>query len=73
MSNSMSLPNIAAPGEALSTVWYVERTVHVASMRKSDMSLGPLCLPCLTQSWHLLRFCVHLGVLDAGWLMLETI
>ncbi len=40
MSNSMSLPKIAAPGEALSTVQYVERTVHAASVRKSNMSLG---------------------------------
>ena len=30
---------IAAPGEALSAVWYVEQTGHVASIRKSNMSL----------------------------------
>ena len=40
MSNSMSLPKIAAPGEALSTVCYVERMVHAASVKKSDISLG---------------------------------
>ena len=40
MSNSMSLPKIAAPGEALSTMCYVEQTAHVASVRKFDMSLG---------------------------------
>jgi hypothetical protein len=39
VSNSISHPNIAAPGEALSTVWWVEQTAHAASDRKISMSL----------------------------------
>jgi hypothetical protein len=40
MSKSMSHPNIAAPGEALSTVWWVEQMAHAASDKKMSMSLG---------------------------------
>ncbi len=40
ISKSMSRPNIAAPGEALSTVWLVEQMAHAASDRKTSMSLG---------------------------------
>ncbi len=40
MSNNISHPNIAAPGEALSTVWWVERMAHAASDKKMSMSLG---------------------------------
>ena len=38
--NSMSLPNIAAPSEALSIVWSIEQMAHAASDRKMLMSLG---------------------------------
>ena len=44
MLNSMSRPKIAAPGEAFSTVWYVERMVHAASVRNTSMSLGSTIL-----------------------------
>ncbi len=40
MSKSISCPNIAAPGEALSTVWWVKKMGHAASDRKTSMSLG---------------------------------
>jgi hypothetical protein len=36
----MSRPNIAAPGEAFSTVWYVERIAHAALSMKVSMSAG---------------------------------
>jgi hypothetical protein len=40
MSNNMSLPKMAAPGEAFNTVWYVEPMAHAALARKSATSLG---------------------------------
>jgi hypothetical protein len=40
MLKSISYPNIAAPDEALSTVWWVEQKAHAASDRKNLMSLG---------------------------------
>ncbi len=40
MSKSMSPPNIAAPGEALSTVWWVEQMAHAVSDKKTSMSLA---------------------------------
>ncbi len=40
MLKSMFLPNIAAPGEAFSTVWYVEQMTHAASDKKTLMSLA---------------------------------
>jgi hypothetical protein len=40
MSNSMSHPNIAAPGEAFNTVWWVEQMAHAASDKKMSMSLA---------------------------------
>ncbi len=36
----MLRPNIAAPGEAFSTVWYVERIAHAALSMKVSMSAG---------------------------------
>jgi hypothetical protein len=39
MSKSMSHENIAAPGEALSTVWWVEQTAPAASDRNTSKSL----------------------------------
>jgi hypothetical protein len=39
MSKSISCPNIAAPGEAFNTVWWVEPMAHVASAKKMLMSL----------------------------------
>ncbi len=40
ISKSNSCPNIAAPSEALSTVWWIEQITHAASDRKLLMSLG---------------------------------
>jgi hypothetical protein len=45
MSNSISHPNIAAPGEAFNTVWWVEPTAHAVRLTKShwkqkSISLG---------------------------------
>ena len=40
MSKIMSRPNIAAPGEAFSTVWEVEQMAHTASDKKTSMSLA---------------------------------
>ncbi len=40
MLKSMSHPNIAAPGEAFSTVWYVEQIAHAALSMKVSMSAG---------------------------------
>jgi hypothetical protein len=37
ISKRMSHPNIAAPDEALSTVWGVEQMAHAASDRKTSM------------------------------------
>ena len=39
-SKSMSRPNIAAPGEAFNTVWYVERIAHAAQSMNVSMSAG---------------------------------
>ena len=36
----MSRPNIAAPGEAFSTVWYVERIAQTALSMNVSMSAG---------------------------------
>jgi hypothetical protein len=36
----MSHPNIAAPGEAFNTVWWVEQMAHAASDKKTLMSLA---------------------------------
>jgi hypothetical protein len=36
----MSHPNIAAPGEALNTVWYVEQIAHAALSMNVSMSAG---------------------------------
>ena len=35
---------IAAPGEAFSTVWYIERMAHAAFVRNTSMSLGATVL-----------------------------
>ncbi len=40
MSKSMSCPKMAAPGEALSTVWWGERMTYAALSRKTLMSSG---------------------------------
>jgi hypothetical protein len=40
MSKSMSHPNIAAPGEAFNTVWYVEQIAHAALSMNVSMSAG---------------------------------
>ncbi len=48
MSNSISCPNIAAPGEALSTVWYVKGTAYAASDKKTSMSLAFTVLAILS-------------------------
>ncbi len=36
----MSRPNIAAPGEAFNTVWYVEQIAHAALSMNVSMSAG---------------------------------
>jgi len=36
----MSHPNIAAPGEAFNTVWYVEQIAHAALSMNVSMSAG---------------------------------
>ena len=40
MSNNMSRPNMAAPGEAFSTVWYVERIAQAVFVTNVSISLG---------------------------------
>ena len=40
MSKSISRPNIAAPGEAFNTVWYVEQIAHAALSMNVSMSAG---------------------------------
>jgi hypothetical protein len=40
MSKSISHPNIAAPGEAFNTVWYVEQIAHAALSMNVSMSAG---------------------------------
>ena len=40
MLKSISCPNIAAPGEAFNTVWYVERIAHAALSMNVSMSVG---------------------------------
>jgi hypothetical protein len=40
MLKSMSCPKMAAPGEALSTVGYVEQIAHAVLSRKTSTSLG---------------------------------
>jgi hypothetical protein len=52
MLKSMSCPNIAAPGEALSTVLWIERMAHAASDRKTLMSLGFTELPISISAVH---------------------
>ena len=55
MSNSMPRPNIAAPGEAFTSVWWVEQMAHGAPDNKTLMSLAFtdlaisvwLCVACL--------------------------
>jgi hypothetical protein len=42
MSNRIYHPNIAAPGEAFNTVWWVERMANVASAKKMLMSINKL-------------------------------
>jgi hypothetical protein len=39
MSNSISHPNIAAPGKASNTEWWVEEMAHAAPAKKMFMSL----------------------------------
>jgi hypothetical protein len=39
-SKSMSRPKIAAPGEAFSTVWYVQRIAHAPLSMNVSMSAG---------------------------------
>ena len=55
----------AAPGEALSTVWYVEQTAHPASVRKSDMSLGPTVSAMsysVVQSIVMITWCIRSNI-----------
>ena len=40
MLKSISRPNIAAPGEAFNTVWYVEQIAHAALSMNVSMSAG---------------------------------
>jgi hypothetical protein len=40
MSKSISPPNIAAPGEAFNTVWYVEQIAYAALSMNVLMSAG---------------------------------
>jgi hypothetical protein len=40
VSKSMSHPNIAAPGEAFSAVWWVKQMAHAVSDKKMLMSLA---------------------------------
>ncbi len=49
MSKSMYHPNIAAPGEAFNTVWYVERIAHAALSMKSQCQQVQLNQPCQVQ------------------------
>jgi hypothetical protein len=45
MSNTMSHPNIAPPGKAFNTVWWVEQMPHAASDKKMSMSLALIVGP----------------------------
>ncbi len=42
MSNSIYHPNIAAPGEAFDSVWWVEQMANAASAKKISMSINKL-------------------------------
>jgi hypothetical protein len=44
MMKSMSFQYVAAPGEAFSTMWYVEQTSHAALSMNVSMSAGSLDL-----------------------------
>jgi hypothetical protein len=39
MSNSISHPKIAAPGDAFNTLWWVEQMAHAASAKMMSMLL----------------------------------
>ena len=52
MSNSIPHPNIAAPGEAFNTVWWVEQMAHAASAKKMSMSLA-------LANWAISSLAVH--------------
>jgi hypothetical protein len=51
-SNSLSHPNIAAPGEAFNTVWWAERMAHAASDKKMLMSLALTDLAISSSAVH---------------------
>ncbi len=50
MSNSMSCPSITAPGETISTVWWVEQMAHAASDKKMLMPLALIVLAILSSA-----------------------
>ncbi len=52
MLNSISCPNIAAPGAAFSTVWWVEQMAHAASDKKMLMTLALTNLAILSSAVH---------------------
>jgi len=56
MSNNISRPNIAEPGEALSTVWYVEQMAHAASCIYASMSLAVTV--SAISNWAVLSMCI---------------
>ena len=52
MSNSITHPNIAAPGEAFNTVWRLEQMARAASDKKMLMSLAFTDLAILSLAVH---------------------
>ncbi len=56
MSNNISRPNIAEPGEALSSVWYVEQMAHAQDTFKlvdfANRSVASLKLSLCQKAAH---------------------
>jgi hypothetical protein len=67
--------NIAALGEALSTVWWVEQMAHAASDRKTSVSLAftNLAISVHKDCMNMLQYSILLRELDTGRLMLYAI
>jgi hypothetical protein len=75
MLNNISLPNIAAPGEVLSTIWQVERMAHATLVRNMTMSLGAteVTISIYYDLMHSLQYSISLRVFNTGWLTINVI
>ncbi len=69
----MSRPNIAAPGEALSTVWQVEQMAYAVGFTKSAISISAVHNMFVKDSMNMLQYSICLWVLDTGQLALYAI